>query len=63
MNFIHQNGYWLAPAALWGLSAAVSSMPEPDQTSGKFYRWAFGFLHAIAGNLDKVSTSIKPPLK
>jgi len=49
--------------ALWLLSAAISTMPAPDTNSGKLYLWAYGFLHAVSGNLDKVSTSFKPTLK
>jgi Na+-translocating ferredoxin:NAD+ oxidoreductase RnfD subunit len=35
-------------------SNAVSSMPSPDEKSGKGYIWAFGFLHGLAGNLGRV---------
>lgn len=49
----------LLPAAMFMLSAAVSNMPEPDATSGKGYRWLYGTLHMLVGNLGNVITAAK----
>jgi hypothetical protein len=39
------------------LSSAVGSLPMPDNTSGKFYRWFFQFSNTVAANLSRVSAS------
>jgi hypothetical protein len=51
----HQTLFSLAAYAV--LSAAVGSLPMPDNTSGKFYRWFFQFSNTIAANLSRVSAS------
>lgn len=48
--------------ALWVFSAFVGGMPAPDTSSGKAYRWAYGSLHLLAANLEKVGQAVKPPL-
>ena len=42
----------LGVAALWVFSAAVSALPEPGATSGKFYAWLYKFLKQISGDLS-----------
>lgn len=49
-------------AALGGwyvYSAAVSSLPLPDQHSSKFYRWFFAFSHTLAGFLKRAAEGMK----
>jgi hypothetical protein len=41
-------------------SAAVSAMPMPDSTSGKFYQWIFGMLHTLSGDITKAFASRLP---
>lgn len=41
-----------ALAAYWIFSAVVSGMPEPVPASGVGYRWAYGTLHALAGDVS-----------
>lgn len=62
LNFVSQHQYIAGIASLWVFCAAVDSMPDPDATSGKFYRWAYPFLHKIAGNLS-VKFADKLPTK
>jgi hypothetical protein len=53
-QLIHNPAAWVA--AYWLYSAGVSSMPEPVATSGGGYKWLYGFLHVLAGNLDKLAS-------
>ena len=41
-------------------AAMVFNMPEPDATSGKFYRWSYGTLHTLAnaGAAKKAWTAV-----
>lgn len=38
----------------------VGTMPTPDTSSGKFYRWAFGFLNTIAAGVPRVAATMAP---
>lgn len=46
--------YWVTPsfvaAAYWIFNAAIQALPDPDETSGAFYTFAFRFAHMVAGN-------------
>jgi len=53
----HQTIFALGSYAV--LSAAISSLPMPDNTSSKFYRWFFQFSNTIAANLARVSASFR----
>lgn len=59
-QFAHQDPF-LFSAALLGIymafNAFVAGMPEPDEHSSVAYRWAFGSLHALAFNIDKLAAS------
>lgn len=48
--------YFVTPsfvaAAFWIFAAAVQSLPDPDETSGKMYAFAFRFAHVVAGNTN-----------
>ena len=39
---------------------AVGTMPTPDTSSGKFYKWAFGFLNGLAAGLPRVAATMAP---
>lgn len=42
------------------LSAAIGSLPMPDATSGKGYRWFFGFANTLAANVTRALASRLP---
>ena len=42
------------------LSAGVGSLPMPDTTSGKFYRWFFQFSNTLGANISRVYASKLP---
>jgi len=43
------------------LSAAIGSMPMPDTTSSKFYRWFFQFSNTISANIARAWASKLQP--
>jgi hypothetical protein len=53
------------PVALWGViavvAAAVHALPEPTTSSSMFYRWLYGFAHALPANWANVAKAIQPP--
>jgi hypothetical protein len=42
------------------LAAAIDTLPMPDSTSGKFYRWFFGFANVIVANYSRTKASTGP---
>jgi len=42
---------WIWFALYYAFSSFVSGMPSPDEKSGNGYKWAYGSLHTLAGNL------------
>jgi hypothetical protein len=40
-------------------AAATQALPDPDATSGKLYRFLFGFLHTLAGNIALVRKQLR----
>ena len=40
-------------------AAAVQSLPDPDPSSGKLYKFIFGFLHTLAGNIALVRKQLR----
>ena len=42
-------------------SNAVGSLPMPDPTSSKFYRWFFQFSNGVAANISRAVASKLPP--
>jgi hypothetical protein len=40
-------------------NSAVQALPDPDATSGKLYRFFFGFLHSLAGNIALVRKQLR----
>lgn len=63
MHYLAAHSYLYGALGMWVFSAAVSAMPPLDQTAGYGWRWAYGFLHALSANLDKLKDAIKPPIK
>lgn len=51
-NWIDHNALALM-AAWYVFSAVVSGMPQPAETSGVGYRWAYHSLHILAGDLSR----------
>jgi hypothetical protein len=45
-------------AIWWFVSAAIDTMPEP-QEGERWYSWAYRFLHAVAANISK-ARGVKP---
>jgi hypothetical protein len=54
------------PLIVWVIiavaAAAVHALPEPTTASGLFYRWLYGFAHALPANWSNVAKAIQPPL-
>ena len=50
----------LAWIALAVVSAAVRALPEPTTGSRLFYRWFYGFAHALPVNWDCILKAITP---
>lgn len=50
---------YLVIGAYYIYSAAVSALPMPSETDGKFYQWLFAFLHALAGSLSRGAMALK----
>ena len=48
----HLNEMWVL-VAYWLLSAAVGSLPAPDESSSKGYRWFFAFANTVAANVSR----------
>jgi hypothetical protein len=51
-----------AIAGYFCFSAVVGGMPEPDASASLWYRWAFGSLHILAGNLTTAMSARYPTL-
>ena len=47
--------------AAYIISAAISTMPQPEATSGKAYSWLYHFLHVASANLDQYFRKPLPP--
>lgn len=45
----------------WIYSAAVGAMPMPQQGGNGFYKWAFAFLHGVAGDVSRALVALKVP--
>jgi hypothetical protein len=53
LTSIHTHPTWWTLGAYYLFSNAVSSMPMPDATSGKFYGWLFKFFNGLAANVSR----------
>jgi hypothetical protein len=54
LNLSSQEAFVLGIAALWVFSAAVGALEAPADSSSPFYKWAYRFLKAVAGDLGSV---------
>ena len=54
--------HWLAITLVlvWLLMNAIQAMPSPDTSSGKGYKWLFGFAHLIAANGPRLVATLFP---
>jgi hypothetical protein len=43
----------------WLGSNIVSSMPSPDQSSGKGYKFFFSLMHGLAGSLPRIIPNLR----
>lgn len=57
LNFVHANAILLL-VGWYVFAAAVSNLPKPAAQDGRFYFWAYGFLHTLAGNIAQVGEAI-----
>jgi hypothetical protein len=62
-DFVMQHQFWIAVAAYWIFSAAVSSLPDPVPNGSRGYLWLYRFCHTTAGNLSTVYAGKIPGLK
>jgi hypothetical protein len=60
MEFISAHQVTASLVGYYVLSAAIGSMPMPDSTSGKGYRWAFQFLNTLSANISRAWASKLP---
>jgi hypothetical protein len=51
--------YWVMGAYIV-FSNAVSAMPMPDNTSSKFYGWAFKFANGLSSNISRAQAGKIP---
>ena len=58
-NFVHAHvvGCFIA---FWLFSNAVLYMPPVTPQDSGFYKWLFGFLHAIAGAVPRIASNLLP---
>jgi len=40
-----------------GVCVAIDTLPMPDSSSGKFYRWFFGIANVVAANYSRTKAS------
>lgn len=50
--FLTLHSFWTGIIAYWVFNAIVDAMPEPDEVSGKGYKFFYTLLHKLAGNLS-----------
>ena len=58
--FVKTHPTMVTLALYYILSAAVGSLPMPDSTSHKFYRWFFQFSNTLAANVTRAYASKLP---
>ena len=45
--------------AFWMISTALNALPEPNDKSGLWYRWFYGFSHGLLASWKNVVLSMK----
>ena len=58
---LHNKVFWIVVGSYYVFAAAVVALPAPDQKAGMFYRFLYGFAHALSANADKVAKAVKLP--
>jgi hypothetical protein len=53
-QFIAAHSAAFTYGGLFALSAVGTTMPEPNEKSGNGYRWLYGILHFVVGNIGNV---------
>ena len=56
-----KESFFVGMGALWVFSAAAAALPPPLTTSSPFYKWFFGFMKTISGDLASVFGKYLPP--
>jgi hypothetical protein len=52
--------FWGLIVSYWLVANAISALPIPDTTSGKFYGWFFKFSNGFAANLSRAAAGKIP---
>jgi len=60
LSYISAHQTLFALAGYYVLSAGVGSLPMPDASSGKFYRWFFQFSNTLGANITRAYASKLP---
>ncbi len=59
-NLIQDPHFWLLVGLYWIFNAAVGSLATPGDDSSPGYRFAYKFLHTLAGNVTSAFGSKMP---
>lgn len=51
---------WKILVCYWIFNAATTALPVPVN-GNKFYRFFYGFMHALSGNIDRAASSFRVP--
>jgi hypothetical protein len=52
---------WKLVGGYWIFNAATSSLPQATEKSAAWYQFAFRFMHALGGNLDRAARKFNVP--
>ena len=44
----------------WLIGNVAAALPSPDEKSGKFYKFAFAFMHGIGGSIPRIGATLFP---
>jgi hypothetical protein len=53
--------FWKVLVGYWIFSALIGPLPRPTEQSSQLYRYLFGVLHSIAGNINRAALAFKLP--
>ena len=63
MHYLGAHSYLLGAIGMWLFGALISTMPALPPNAGYGLRWLYGFLQALAANIDKLKSAVQPPIK
>lgn len=63
MHYLAAHSYIWGAIGMWLFAALVSTMPQLPPNAGYWARWGYGFVQALAANIDKLKNAAQPPLK